>query len=74
MIYLTRHYMNDLSKRQYRLELAEDLLGDLTITAFYGAHRDVHYQSSLEMAQQFFEEEHKRRLNRNYRVVADESR
>ena len=69
MIYETRHYVNDKSQRQYRLELASDLFGDVTVTAFYGTKRDVHYQQTLDEAEHFFDDEHQRRLNRHYRVV-----
>lgn len=74
MTYHTRHYINDQSHRQYRLELSVDLLGDHTIACYYGGHRDLYYQPSLESAQRFLEDKHQERLKRHYRVVAHEAR
>ena len=64
MIYQTTHYINPESKRQYRLEL----LGDLTVSAFYGSHRNIHYHATLIAAQHFYQKEHKRRIQRKYKV------
>ena len=68
MIYQTTHYINPESKRQYRLELSEDLLGDLTVSAFYGSHRNIHYHATLKAAQNFYQKEHQRRIQRKYKV------
>lgn len=69
MHYESIHYHNLQTEREYRLELTRDILGDLTVTRFYGQQREIFFQPNEAAARAFLATEHDRRLARDYDVV-----